>query len=179
MGNVIQTARYDAVSRSLHWWIATMAFAQLAMGKFFEVEPGEEGSLFGWHSALGLLVLILMVARVGWRLSHAAPPPPASMPRWQQKVAASMHGLLYVLLIVLPLSGWLLASVEGDAISFLGWFDLPALPVPGGEQSEDFIEETHEVLGNVLLVLAGLHVLGGLKHHFVDRDDVLRRMLPG
>jgi cytochrome b561 len=85
----------------------------------------------------------------------------------------------YALLIALPLSGWLMTSVEGDPVTFFGWFGVPSLPVPGGEASEDLLEETHEVLGNVLLVLAGIHVLAGLKHHFIDRDDVLRRMLPG
>jgi cytochrome b561 len=80
---------------------------------------------------------------------------------------------------VLPLSGWLLVSAEGDPVTFFNWFAIPALPVPGGEASEDLIEEVHEILGNVLLALAGLHVLAGLKHHFMDRDNVLRRMLPG
>jgi cytochrome b561 len=90
-----------------------------------------------------------------------------------------MHGAFYVLLIVLPLSGWLLASAGGDAVSFLGWFDVPALPVPGGKESKEFIVEAHELLGDAVLVLAGLHALAGLKHHFIDRDDVMRRMLPG
>ncbi len=69
--------------------------------------------------------------------------------------------------------------MEGDPVSFFGGFGVPPLPVPGGEASEDLIEETHEVLGNVLLVLAGIHVLAGLKHHYIDRDDILRRMMPG
>jgi len=104
---------------------------------------------------------------------------PSSMPAWQQTTARAIHHSFYALLIALPFSGWLLVSAEGDAVSFFNWFNVPALPVPGGEASEDFIEETHEILGNVLLALAGVHVLAGLKHHFMDRDNVLRRMLPG
>jgi cytochrome b561 len=167
------------VSKALHWLIAVLAFSQLAMGKFFEVEADEDNGLFGWHTALGLLVLVLMVVRLGWRLSHDVPRLPARTPAWQQATARAMHLAFYALLIALPLSGWLMTSVEGDPVSFFGWFTVPPLPVPGGEASEDLIEETHEVLGNLLLILAGIHVLAGLKHHFVDRDDVLRRMLPG
>jgi len=175
----LPTDSYDSISKSLHWLIAVLAFSQLAMGKFFEVEADEEGSLFMWHTTFGLLVLVLMVARLAWRLGHTPPALPSGTPAWQRTVARGIHHSFYALLIVLPLSGWLLTSAEGDAVSFFNWFSVPALPVPGGEASEDFIEETHEILGNVLLALAGLHVLAGFKHHFVDRDNVLRRMLPG
>ena len=171
--------RYSGISKTLHWLIALLAFAQLAMGKFFEVEADEADGFFGWHTALGLLVLALMLVRLGWRLTHTVPGLPRNTPGWQQIVARAMHIAFYALLIALPLSGWMMTSVEGDADSFFGWFGVPPLPVPGGEASEDLIEETHEVLGNVLLVLAGIHVLAGLKHHYIDRDDVLRRMMPG
>jgi cytochrome b561 len=179
MDQLSPTERYGAVSKTLHWLIALLAFSQLAMGKFFEVEADEAEGLFGWHTALGLLVLALMIVRLGWRLTHTVPGLPRNTPGWQQIAARATHIAFYALLVALPLSGWLLTSVEGDAVSFFGWFSVPPLPVPGGEASEDLIEETHEVLGNVLLVLAGIHVLAGLKHHYIDRDDVLRRMMPG
>lgn len=179
MNQLARTEHYNSVSKALHWLIALLAFSQLAMGKFFEVEADESASLFGWHTSLGLLVLALMVVRLGWRLTHAVPALPRNTPGWQEFAAKATHFAFYALLIALPLSGWLLTSAEGDAVSFLGWFSVPPLPVPGGEASEDFIEETHEVLGNVLLVLAGIHVLAGLKHHYLDRDDVLVRMMPG
>ena len=169
---------YDSVSKALHWLIALLAFAQLGMGKFFEVEADEADSLFELHSALGLLVLALMLVRIAWRLTHAVPDQPAGTPPLLRLVALGMHGGFYLLLIALPLSGWALTSIEGDAVSFFGAFPVPSLPVAGGEEMEDFIEEAHELMGNVLLVLAGLHVLAGLKHHFIDRDNVLRRMLP-
>lgn len=179
MNQITPTGRYGGVSKTLHWLIALLAFAMLTMGKLFEVEADEPDSLFGWHTAIGLLVLALMVVRVGWRLTHTVPSLPRNTPGWQQVAAKTTHYAFYALLIALPVSGWLMTSVEGDAVSFFGWFGVPPLPVPGGEASEDFLEETHEILGNVLLGLAGIHVLAGLKHHFIDRDDVLRRMLPG
>ncbi|MCK6371618.1 MAG: cytochrome b/b6 domain-containing protein, partial [Gammaproteobacteria bacterium] len=106
------------------------------------------------------------------------PPPPAGTPPLLRAVTSVTHIGFYVLLVLLPLSGWLLTSAEGEAASFFGAFAVPALPVPGGEDSEDLFEEVHELLGNVVLALAALHVLAALKHHFIDRDDVLRRMLP-
>ena len=171
-------ATYSGVAKGLHWLIAVLAFTLLAIGKLFDVDA-EEGGLFGVHTALGLAVLALMIARVAWRVTHAVPPQPRGTPVWQRLVASGTHATFYLLLVMLPLSGWALTSVEGDAVSFFGLFPVPALPVGGGEAAEEFLEETHEVLGNVLLALAGLHVLAGLKHHFVDRDDVLRRMMPG
>ena len=178
--NQLSTAvRYNGLSKTLHWVIALLAFSQLAMGKFFEVEADESGSLFDWHTAFGLSVLALMVVRLVWRVTHTVPALPRNTPGWQQVAARATHIAFYGLLIALPITGWLLTSVDGDAISFFGWFTVPSLPVPTGEASEDFLEETHELLGNVLLVLAGIHVLAGLKHHYIDRDDVLRRMMPG
>lgn len=176
MNQVINSDRYTAVSKTLHWLIALLAFTLLAMGKFWEVEPGEPGSLYARHTSLGLLVLALMVVRLAWRLTHAVPALPATTPGWQRAVARGMHHAFYILLIALPLSGWLMTSAEGEAVNFFG-IPVPQLPV--AEASEDALEESHELLGNVLLVLAGIHVLAGLKHHFVDRDNVLRRMLPG
>jgi cytochrome b561 len=169
--------RYDSVSQSLHWLIALLAFVLLAMGKFGDIDA-DEGPLFGWHTSLGLSVLLLMLVRLAWRLTHAVPPPAAG-PVWQRGAARFTHLAFYALLILLPLSGWLMTGAEGEALSWFGLFDVPALPVAGGEESEDWLEETHEILGNLLLLLAGLHVLAGLKHHFMDRDGVLARMMPG
>jgi cytochrome b561 len=179
MTSLADTARYDRVAKTLHWVIALLAFTLLTIGKVFEVDAEEAPRLFGWHTALGLTVLVLMLVRLGWRLTHAMPRAPATTPRWQAVAARMTHLVFYALLIALPVSGWLVASAEGEALSYFGWFAVPHLPVPGGEASEDLLEEVHEILGNVLLALAALHVLAGLKHHFVDRDDVLRRMLPG
>jgi cytochrome b561 len=180
MSRLLPSERYSAAGRSLHWLVALLVFALLAMGKFFEVEPDEEGSLFAWHSALGLLVLALMVVRLFWRTTHEVPALPASTPAVMITITKLVHAAFYLLLFILPLTGWLLASMEGETISFPGLFEVPGLPTAGlGDESEDFIEEVHELAGNVLLVLAGVHVLAALKHQFIDRDNVLRSMLPG
>lgn len=170
---------YSSVSKLLHWVIALLAFSQLAMGKLFDLDPKESPGLFGWHTTLGLLVLVLMAVRIAWRLTHDLPSLPIAVPAWQRKIAKVNHLTFYALLIVLPFSGWLLASASGDSVTLFGLFPIPALLRPSGEATEAVLGEVHELLGNALLILAGVHVLAGLKHHFVDHDNVLRRMLPG
>jgi cytochrome b561 len=173
------TDGYSGVAKTLHWLIAVLVFTQLGIGKFADVDAEEARSVFDWHTSLGLTVLILMLVRLGWRLTHTVPALPATTPVWQRGLARTSHLLFYVLLLALPLSGWLLTSAEGDAVRFLGLFPVPGLPVAAGEEMEEFLEETHELLGNVLIGLAAVHILAGWKHHFIDRDNVLRRMLPG
>jgi len=172
--------RYPPMAQALHWLIALLAFTQLAMGKLFEVEADEgDESLLWLHAALGLLVLVLMVVRIGWRATHAVPAPPPATPPRERLIARVLFAAFYAILILLPMSGWALASIEGEPVSFFGLFTVPPLPLSGGEEAEDFIEEAHEILGNLLLLLVALHVAASLKHHFINRDDVLRRMLPG
>lgn len=170
--------RYAPMIQALHWCIALLAFVQLGMGKFGEVGPGEEGSRFALHASLGLLVLALMLVRIGWRATHAVPAEPPGTTRGQALFAGALVVAFYVLLLVLPMSGWALASLEGEAVGFFGAFQLPALPVTGGEAMEERVEEVHELAGNVLLVLAAVHVAAAFKHHFIAKNDVLMRMLP-
>jgi cytochrome b561 len=154
---------YGGVSKFLHWLIAGLVFTQLAIGKFFEIDPArpDEG-LFNLHMWLGLTVLGLMVVRLMWRLGYTLPPLPQGTPEWQRIAARTTQGTFYLLLFALPVSGWLLY-----------------LPRGLDQAGKDLDRAVHEVLGNVLLVLAAIHVLAGLTHHFIKRDEVLRRMLPG
>ncbi len=202
--------RYDAVSQTLHWITAGLVIALLLTGKVGEIEPDEpESAMFVWHSSLGLLVLLFAVARIIWGFIGHAPAPPAGMTRLGRVLARSMHVSLYVLLLALPLSGWLAASAEGASANFFWVASLPRwdvrTPRPGAtppfasatqeDQEEDqegvarrppegkkekneVLEEAHEMLGDVLLILASLHTLAALKHQFIDRDELLRRMLP-
>jgi len=183
------SARYGIVSQTLHWTIAALAVALIVMGKAGDVEAEAGNSLYFWHASLGLLVLFLVLVRIVWRFVTPVPKHPATMPRLAGRAAAGLHFLFYILLVALPLSGWLASSAEGAPVSFFGVATLPtwtlqASPAANtgvaeaGEGGEEFFEEAHEVLGNVLLLLVVLHALAALKHHFVDKDDVLVRMLP-
>ena len=193
----ITSSRYGFVSQALHWLTVALVIFLLVSGKFGDVEADEPGSaLFIWHGSLGLLVLLLVAARIVWGFIHRAPDLPNTMTRIARISARTMHGCLYALLVALPLSGWLAASAHGASVSFFGVVSIPALQLhgtaklpspaeretnramPASEKGDEFFEEIHELLGNVLLILASLHLLIALKHHYFDRDDVLKRMLP-
>lgn len=192
-----RSARYDGPSQVLHWTTALLVLVLLVIGKtgLIDVEhPGSAG--FMWHGSLGVLVLALVAARFLWRLVSPPPELPATMTGLGRIAARSMHVSLYVLLIALPLSGWLAASSEGSHINFFNVATFPLWQPSGpagaalaprsqaeaesaaGEGREDFAEELHELLGDALIVLVSLHVLAALKHQFLDHDGLIRRMLP-
>jgi cytochrome b561 len=181
-------SRYGAVSQGIHWLTATLVIVLLISGKVGDIEAEQSNTLYFWHSSLGITVLLLVIARIIWRFVSPPPALPSTMPAFARMSARALHVLFYALLVALPLSGWLAASAEGGPIAFFG-VTLPSAtasaqgPAVGMEderegEGDEFWEETHEVLGNALLILAILHVLAALKHHFLDNDDVLRRMLP-
>jgi len=169
------SARYGVVSQCLHWVTAALVVVLLVTGKAGHIEAEEGNALCFWHSSLGVLVFLLVIARILWRFFAPMPKQPETSSRLAGRLARGLHLLFYVLLVALPISGWLAASAEGGAVSLFGWGALPGWNVPAGEE---FFEEAHEVLGNILLLLVILHALAALKHHFVDKDDVLSRMLP-
>lgn len=200
--------RYGAVSQAFHWITAGLVIALLAIGWVADVEADEPGNAaFVWHSSLGVLVFFLALARVVWRLFSPAPALPAAMRGSERVFARTVHVTLYALIFALPLSGWLVASAEGGSVSFFGIASLPQWEPAGGiappavrpqagnakrsreqaterasgaaEQRGEFWEDVHEALAYALAALAMLHVLAALKHHVIDRDNVLRSMLPG
>jgi cytochrome b561 len=130
------------------------------------------------HKAIGITVLALTVLRVAWRLVHRPPPLPAFTPAWERGVAHATHWTLYVLLLVMPLSGWAMVSgPEGRRpLTWLGVADLPYLPVSGATAGAG--HEAHELLGWLMLALVVLHVAAALRHHLILRDSILLRMLP-
>ncbi len=192
--------RYDAVAQALHWITVVLIIVLLLTGKVGDVDADEPRSaLFMWHGSLGTLVLLFAAARIIWLFFRPSPPLPQGMTRISRILAHGMHLALYALLFALPLSGWLASSAEGAAINFFGIASLPTWQVriprqettpttatgseaaettEDGESTEELFEDVHEVLGNVLLVLASLHTLAAFKHQLIDRDGLLSRMLP-
>jgi cytochrome b561 len=174
--------RYTRVAIYLHWVIAALIIFLLFPGEdLIKVPRG--GSMADWqptaHASFGIVVLILSVIRIAWKLGHTSPPLPAGMPRWQEIATHSVHGLFYVLMIVLPLSGWLALSPYGaerlnaEAVTFFKLFSLYSMPDLGG-----WTGEAHEIAGKITIVLLILHVVAALKHQFWDRDGLLKRMNP-
>jgi cytochrome b561 len=170
---------YGVVAKLLHWSIVALIIAQYLLAESAEELPTgvEKFEIITLHKSLGLLVLALALARIGWRFAQRGRPAPVPMPRPQRIAAAAGHGLLYLLLLLQPLSGWAMSSAANYPVTFFGWFELPRL-VAASEQAHEYFEDVHELLFDVLVAFAVVHALAALYHHFWMKDDTLRRMLP-
>lgn len=129
-----------------------------------------------WHKSIGITLAALIVLRLFWRLANPKPAPLPHHKRWEINLARVIHGLLYVLLFVIVTSGYLISTAKGRGVSVFGWFEVPAL-ITGLPSQADRAGFVHYWLGVTLLGLVALHALGALKHHFLDHDSTLRRML--
>ena len=130
------------------------------------------------HMSVGLTILVLVLLRLAWRLSHKPPELAASLKPWERASAKIVHAIFYVFLIGMPLAGWLANSFYGVGVGVYGLFTLPVLPVPTNPDIGHGIFEAHATAGTILLILVALHALGSLKHTFIDKDGNLFRMLP-
>ena len=177
----IQTTsiRYSSFSIGLHWFMLFLLAAVYASMEFRGIFPkGSEGrsALKTWHYMLGLSVFALAWARLLVNLVGAAPTITPAPPHWQTLASKWVHAALYLLMISMPLAGWLTLSAEGEAIPFFG-LQLPAL-IAENEALAEIIKEVHETGAVVGYFLIGLHAAAALFHHYVVRDNTLRRMLP-
>jgi cytochrome b561 len=169
--------RYDAGAIAFHWVIAALVLFNLWLGIFHDALP-DEWKVMPVHKSVGITVLALSIARLGWRLTHRPPPFPAGTPAREKALAKVVHWLFYALLILLPLSGWLLSS-DPRRPRPIDWFwqgEVPVLPV-----SHDVAETAHDLhgpMGYLMAALVLLHIAAALGHHFLRRDRLLARMLP-
>jgi cytochrome b561 len=182
--------RYGNVAITLHWLIALGVLVNIALGLYFADLPRSDPDKFllvQTHKSIGLTVLVLSLARVGWRLVHPIPPLPASMSPALRVAARTTQFLLYVLIVAIPLSGWALVSSSplGLPTEYFGWFAWPQLPylaeLPRAAKkmwSHEF-GTIHVFLAWSAIVLIPIHILGALYHQFIRRDVVLARMMPG
>lgn len=171
--------RYSTVSLVLHWLIAALVVTQIVLIAAHEATEGSISREYvNLHKSVGLSILVLTLIRLGWRIANPAIPLPDSTPRWQKLVARGTHVLFYVFLIAMPLVGWAASSAAGRDILWFGLFEWPALPIGGGRETAGQLMDLHELAAKLLIALVVLHILGALKHHFVDRDNVLHRMIP-
>lgn len=172
--------RYTIPAILLHWIIALLIISAFALGLTMVDIPGltpTKLKYFSWHKWLGVTVLGLACLRLLWRLTHAAPAYPAHMPHWQQKAAHHLHALLYVLMFAIPVSGYIYTLAAGVPVVYLGLFPLPVFMAPD-PQLKPLLKLVHYWLNMTLLALVCLHVLAALKHQFVDRDNIFKRILP-
>lgn len=171
-------ARYSIVAILLHWAVAAAIVALVLIGWNMVDLPlsPRKLELYALHKSIGLTVLGLAVLRLAWRWLRR-PPPPDPMPRWQEQAAAWAHRLLYALLFLLPLTGWLFNSIVGFPLSWFGFVTLPPL-APALPAWREASADLHHWLGWILIVVVALHAAGALHHQFILRDATLWRMLP-
>lgn len=171
--------RYTRVAIWLHWIIAALVLYNLTSGLLADYLP-KGLPWIPWHKASGISILFLSVVRLAWRLTHRPPPLPA-MPRWQVGAAHALHWLFYALIILMPLSGWVFSSAaeKRRPLTFFNLFDIPYLPIAQSPHGGDKAFAFHTYAGWIMAALVVVHIAAALKHHFVDRDRTLARMLPG
>lgn len=190
MTTALARERYTSVAIGLHWLIAILAIGQIAGGLYMEGLPesadAERFQLIQLHKSFGITILLLTLARLGWRLTHKAPPLPAAMPGWQKTFARGLHWAFYALLIGLPLGGWAMVSASplADTVKtyLFGVVPWPHLPFFEGVEDRRGLAQTigglHEFGAKLMLAMIVLHVGAAMKHWLMDSDGVLESMLP-
>jgi len=170
---------YNSVAKILHWWVAAMIVLQFVLAKLAE-RAEDNGSqlqqlaLLANHKSVGITILAIALVRLVWRFTQPTPAP-LPMPAWQRVAAAMSHWSLYALLFLLPVTGWLMSSASAFSVS---WFNLVQLPdfVAADPDLKERLESIHKTLAKALLIVAGVHVAGALKHAVIDKDGALRRI---
>ncbi len=171
--------RYSNTAMLLHWLMALLIFAGLAMGLYMvdlKISP-DKLKLYSWHKWIGVTVFMLAALRLWWRLFNVPPTPPP-MAAWQRIAAHVTHWIFYVLFFAVPISGWLFSSAKGFPTVYLGLVQLPDL-IQKSEALAPIFKEIHEFAGKGLGILILVHILAALKHQFIDKDGLIRRMMPG
>ena len=171
--------RYGVVAQLLHWIIVALVITQFVLANKAGDLPLGAAKLatLAQHKSVGITILGLAVLRLLWRLFGTTPALPAGTARWQSRAAHVSHFLLYALLLIIPVLGWLMSSARNFPVSWFGLITLPDFIEPD-RAAYDFLHDAHEIAAKSLFVIAIVHAAAALKHHFIDRDDVLRRMLP-
>lgn len=172
-------SRYTATAIGLHWLMALLLLSLFACGLYMHNLPLTPWKLkvFNWHKWAGVCAFALVLLRSGWRLAHRPPALPASMPGWQVHAAKAGHALLYLLMLAIPLTGWLMSSAKGFQTVVFGHFPIPDLIGKDKALGEELLT-VHLSLNLLMVLIVAGHAAAALKHHFIDRDDVLRHMLP-
>ena len=168
---------YGLAAILLHWTMAVLVVGLFVLGDYMVgldyYHPWYRAAPW-WHQGLGVVLGLLWLLRLAWRLADP-PPPPLGAP-WERRAARLVHRLLYLLMLAVVVSGYLQSTADGRGVDLFGWLELPAI-LHGLPGQADLAGAWHRWLAWALILLAALHTLAALKHHFIDRDDSLRRML--
>lgn len=169
----MESAHYNKVARILHWTMAVLIVGNLIGGLIHDIAPR---MIMPGHFMGGLLILTLAVIRLLWRLTHRPPAWPAHFATWEKVSAGAVHWAFYVMMILVPLSGWLMVSSSDRTISIYGLFNLPKLPVEQSEAFGQLMSERHELLAYATIALLVFHIAAALRHQYVKKDGIMARM---
>lgn len=186
--------RYSRIAITLHWLMAIAIVWQIWMGLWMVDalnEPETQAAAYDTyqlHKSLGLTLLVLAILRLGWRLGHKAPAMPSDMPKWQVIAARFTHIFLYAIMLLIPLTGWAYVSTGWNSSAQMAFsvptvwfnqFEWPHIPgIDGNSGLADIVIEAHEILAFATILLLVLHIGAALKHHLINRDNVLASMVP-
>lgn len=170
----METERYSRVARWLHWGMGLLIIGNLAGGLLHDIDPK---LIMPLHKATGILLLALVVIRILWRVTHKAPAYPASMSGMERFLSTGTHHILYLMMVLIPLSGWIMSSAGERPIGFFGLFDVPKFAVEKGSLLQGISHEGHELLAFAMIALLVLHIAAALRHHLVLKDGIMARML--
>lgn len=171
--------RYGAVAKAFHWLTLLLLIGSFSIAWSMvdmRISP-QMLVLYSYHKWVGVTVFLVVILRLAWRLRNPAPPLPPGTSPLQRRLAGLSHAMLYTILIVMPLTGWVMSSARNLPLVYLGLIEVPS-PFGVDEALGDALRTVHFYLSLALLFFVGVHVLAALQHHFILRDDVLRRMLP-
>lgn len=176
----LSQSRYSTVAMLFHWLIAILVIWNWRIAENAEHAASREEAIaiFADHKALGIIILVLTLGRLVWRLGHKAPPMSKLVPQWQRTLGKAVHVIFYILLIGLPLGGWYANSLSGREIDMFGLFTIPPFPVGQNPEAGKAIFDLHATGGSIMIYLIALHILGALKHTFIDKVNGIGRMLP-
>jgi cytochrome b561 len=173
--------RYTTPAIAFHWLISVLVLGMIGLGLYMgDIPKGtpERTFFFNLHKSIGVTVAILVLLRLWWRAKNPPPPLPAFMPAWQAQASKISHALLYLCLILMPLSGFSASQFTKYGVTYFGLFKIPPM---GWENREIYslLQGIHGVTAALLIVLVAIHILAALKHLLINRDGVFQRMLPG
>lgn len=171
------TEHYGSIAVYLHWLLALLIIGMLAVGLYMVNLPkgAQKMNLYDLHKATGMTVLVLVILRLSWRHYNIVPSL-KTLPLWEKYAARFSHWSLYFLMLAMPLSGWMLTASAGYTVSYFGWFTVPNIITPPAHW-KSYFGIMHEFFAYILIGFILFHIAGALKHHFIDKDNILKRML--
>lgn len=174
----VKMESYSSGAKFFHWIIALIVITMLSVSFFLDDVPEQyEALAYMLHKSFGLTILFLMIIRFIWLQFQGKPPLPETVPHWEKVLARVVQYSLYIFLITMALCGWIMSVAAERIPSYFGLFNA-SLPIEPNKALAKLMNQSHKTIAWILIALVALHIIGAIKHHFIDKDNVLKRMLP-